>query len=97
SYVLVGTEQSSVLSFGSCCHGAGRRMSRRQAKREVHAPALQEKMQKEGIYLTAGSFKGIAEEAPVAYKDVNQVVETVHQANIALKVAKLKPKAVIKG
>ncbi len=97
SYVLAGTKKSHDLSFGSCCHGAGRRMSRRAAKKIVNAPTLQMKMREEGIHLTAGSYKGIAEEAPIAYKDVNLVVETVHQAGIAKKVAKLKPKAVIKG
>ncbi len=97
SYVLVGTNKSLELTFGSSCHGAGRRMSRRAAKRQVNAPGLQEQLKKQGIFVTAGSFKGIAEEAPVAYKDVNLVVETVHRAGIALKVAKLKPKAVIKG
>ena len=97
SYVLVGTNRSSELSFGSSCHGAGRRMSRRAAKRQVNAPSLHQKLKDEGIFITAGSYRGIAEEAPQAYKDVNLVVETVHQAEIALKVAKLKPKAVIKG
>ncbi len=97
SYVLVGTQKSRELSFGSCCHGAGRRMSRRAAKRQVDAPGLQRKLRERGIFLTAGSFKGIAEEAPIAYKNVNLVVETVHRAGIALKVAKLKPVSVIKG
>ena len=72
-------------------------MSRRAAKRQVDAQVLERKLKEEGIYITAGSYKGIAEEAPLAYKDVNMVVETVHRAGIALKVAKLKPKAVIKG
>ncbi|NND31312.1 MAG: RtcB family protein [Saprospiraceae bacterium] len=97
SYVLVGTRKSEELSFGSSCHGAGRSMSRRAAKRQVNAPALQKKLKEKGIHITAGSFKGIAEEAPIAYKDVNLVVDTVHQAGIALRVAKLQPKAVIKG
>lgn len=97
SYVLAGRAGSAEMSFGSCCHGAGRRMSRRAAKRQVNAPGLHEKLKEEGIFITAGSYKGIAEEAPIAYKDVNLVVETVQQAGIAKRIAMLKPKAVIKG
>ena len=97
SYVLAGTEKSKELTFGSCCHGAGRRLSRRAAKRQVNAPVLKEKLKERGIYIEAGSFKGIAEEAPIAYKDVNLVVETVQDSGIAKKVAKLRPVAVVKG
>jgi tRNA-splicing ligase RtcB len=97
SYVLVGTNASMEASFGSCCHGAGRRLSRTAAKKQVDAPALKKKLLERGIHIQAGSFKGIAEEAPIAYKDVNMVVETVHRAGIALKVAKVRPVAVIKG
>jgi len=97
SYVLVGTEKGMDATFGSTCHGAGRRLSRRAAKKEVNAPQLKEQLLAEGIHVQAGSYKGIAEEAPIAYKDVNSVVETVHRAGIALKVAKLRPVAVIKG
>lgn len=97
SYVLVGTNKSMQASFGSTCHGAGRRLSRRAAKRQVNAPQLKEQLLAQGIHVQAGSYKGIAEEAPVAYKDVNLVVETVHTAGIARKVAKLKPLAVVKG
>jgi len=97
SYVLTGTSKSMEATFGSSCHGAGRRMSRKAAKREVDAPQLQQKLRGEGIYVQAGSYAGIAEEAPIAYKDVDIVVETVHKAGIAEKIAKLKPLAVIKG
>lgn len=97
SYVLVGTQTGMQAAFGSSCHGAGRRLSRSAAKRQVDAPSLQRRLQEQGIFITAGSFKGIAEEAPVAYKDVDLVVETVHRAGIALKVARLRPVAVIKG
>ena len=97
SYVLAGTEKSMATTFGSCCHGAGRRLSRTAAKRQVNAPVLKEELLSRGIYVEAGSFKGIAEEAPVAYKDVNEVVETVHASGIAKRVAKLSPMAVIKG
>lgn len=97
SYVLAGTEKSKDITFGSCCHGAGRRLSRTAAKRLVNAPVLKEELREKGIYVEAGSFKGIAEEAPTAYKDVNLVVETVQLSGIAKKIAKLRPVAVIKG
>ncbi|NJB70401.1 tRNA-splicing ligase RtcB [Saonia flava] len=97
SYVLAGTSKSHETAFGSCCHGAGRRLSRRAAKKKVNAPALKEQLREKGIYVEAGSFKGIAEEAPIAYKDVNMVVETVSNSGIAKKIAKLIPVAVIKG
>jgi len=97
SYVLAGTAGSEDLTFGSCCHGAGRRLSRTAAKKQVEAVQLKKKLQDQGIYIQSGSFRGLAEEAPIAYKDVNLVVETVQQAGIAKKVAKLKPLAVIKG
>ena len=97
SYVLAGAPGSMEITFGSCCHGAGRRLSRTAAKKQVNAPVLKEQLRERGIYVEAGSFRGLAEEAPIAYKDVNQVVETVHNSKVALKVAKLKPVAVIKG
>ncbi|HXH18584.1 MAG TPA: RtcB family protein [Chitinophagales bacterium] len=97
SYVLVGTKESMNASFGSTCHGAGRSLSRTAAKKAVNARELKEKLKLKGIHIQAGSDKGIAEEAPIAYKDVDLVVETVHVAGIAKKVAKLIPVAVIKG
>ena len=97
SYVLVGTAHAMKESFGSSCHGAGRRMSRRQAKREVDVNTLRKDLEKQGIYLQAGSFGGAVEEAPQAYKDVHSVVDVVDQADIAKKVASLKPLIVIKG
>ena len=97
SYLLVGTAKSKNLTFGSCCHGAGRRLSRRAAKQQVNAPTLKEQLKVRGIYVEAGSFKGIAEEAPLAYKDINLVVDTVEASGIAQKIAKLRPIAVIKG
>ncbi|SHI98401.1 tRNA-splicing ligase RtcB [Arenibacter nanhaiticus] len=97
SFVLAGTPISEELTFGSCCHGAGRRLSRTAAKKQVNAPVLQEKLKEKGIFVTAGSYKGIAEEAPIAYKDVNMVVQTISDSGIAKKVAKLRPVAVIKG
>ncbi len=97
SWVLVGTEGSMAQSFGSTCHGAGRMMSRSKAKKEVRGDKLRNELEKEGIRIRAGSLAGLAEEAPVAYKDVDAVVETVSGANIARKVARLVPVAVIKG
>lgn len=97
SWVLVGTSTSMNRTFGSTCHGAGRTMSRKKAKKSVHGAALREQLESEGIIVRAGSMSGLAEEAPAAYKDVHRVVEVVHGAGIAKKVARLTPVAVIKG
>lgn len=97
SWVLLGTQGSMAQTFGSTCHGAGRTLSRKQAKKSVHGASLREKLEAQGIRIRAGSMPGLAEEAPTAYKDVNRVVEVVHGAGIAKKVAKLVPLAVIKG
>lgn len=97
SYVLVGTDEAMSLSFGSTCHGAGRRMSRHAAKREVQGKKLKVELEKEGIFIQTGSIRGLAEEAPIAYKDIHDVVDVVHQAGIAKKVAKLRPVVVVKG
>ncbi len=97
SWVLVGTHGSMKQTFGSTCHGAGRTMSRRQAKRDVRGSELRQELEAEGIRVRAGSLGGLAEEAPVAYKDVDRVIEVVHNAGIARKVARLVPVAVVKG
>ncbi len=97
SWVLVGTETSMLRSFGSTCHGAGRMMSRSKAKKTVWGEDLRQQLEADGIRVRAGSMAGLAEEAPVAYKDVDEVVETVSQAKIARKVARLRPVAVVKG
>jgi tRNA-splicing ligase RtcB len=97
SWVLVGTEESMKRSFGSCCHGAGRLMSRSKAKKTIWGEDLRKELEAKGIRVRAGSMAGLAEEAPSAYKDVDAVVETVSGANIAEKVARLRPLAVIKG
>ena len=97
SWVLVGTEGAMDQTFGSTCHGAGRTMSRHQAKRSVHGAGLREELEARGIHVRAGSLSGLAEEAPGAYKDVDRVVEVVHGAGIARRVARLTPLAVIKG
>ena len=97
SWVLVGQSASMDLTYGSCCHGAGRVMSRSQAKRTVRGDALKRQLEDSGIQIRAGSLSGLAEEAPQAYKDVQMVVETVVGAGIARQVACLRPVAVIKG
>jgi tRNA-splicing ligase RtcB len=97
SWVLVGTQTSMLRSFGSSCHGAGRVMSRSQAKKEIHGNRLRLELEDRGIHVQAGSMPGLAEEAPQAYKDVDMVVEIVTKVDIARKVARLVPVAVIKG
>jgi tRNA-splicing ligase RtcB len=97
SWVLLGTQGSMELSYGSCCHGAGRVMSRAQAKREVRGEKLRGELEQQGVRIRAGSLPGLAEEAPRAYKDVDRVIAAVCGAGIGKKVARLKPVAVIKG
>jgi tRNA-splicing ligase RtcB len=97
SYILVGTEQAMKETFGSCCHGAGRSKSRTQAKRETSADQLLKELKGKGIVVRSESRSGLTEEKPDAYKDVSRVVDVVHGAGIAKKVAKLVPLAVMKG
>jgi tRNA-splicing ligase RtcB len=97
SWILVGTKGAMTSTFGSTCHGAGRAMSRKKAKKTVHGATLREDLEAQGIHVRAGSLPALSEEAPIAYKDVNRVVGVVHGAGIARKVANLKPLAVIKG
>jgi tRNA-splicing ligase RtcB len=96
SYVLAGTERGKE-SFYSTCHGAGRTMSRHAAVRALSGEQIIRDLEAKGIIVKSYSMRGIAEEAPQAYKDVNEVVEVVHQAGLSKKVAKLVPLAVIKG
>lgn len=97
SYVLVGTEAAMTETFGSSCHGAGRRMSRHKAKKQISAEHLIKMLAERGVLARGASKSGLTEEMPDAYKDVSRVVEVVHMAGIARKVAQLKPLAVIKG
>jgi tRNA-splicing ligase RtcB len=97
SWVLVGTQTSMERTFGSCCHGAGRVMSRSEAKKKIRGEQLRQELERAGIRIQAGSMAGLAEEAPQAYKDVDAVVQTVSGAGIARKVARLTPVAVVKG
>lgn len=97
SYVLLGTPGAYDETFGSTCHGAGRRMSRRQAKKTAQGRNLREEFRGRGIEVRASSFRTVAEEIPEAYKDVANVVEVVHRAGIGRKVARLRPLGVLKG
>jgi tRNA-splicing ligase RtcB len=97
SWVLLGTQGSMELSYGSCCHGAGRVMSRSQAKREIRGEKLRGELEHRGVRIRAGSLPGLAEEAPQAYKDVDRVIAAVCGAGIGKQVARLRPVAVIKG
>jgi tRNA-splicing ligase RtcB len=97
SYVLVGTEQAMKETFGSSCHGAGRAMSRHAAKKDTSPDQLMKDLKTKGILVRAQTKSGLTEEKPEAYKNVSEVVEVVHNAGIAKKVAKLVPIGVMKG
>lgn len=97
SYVLVAEEAAMRLTFGSCCHGAGRLLSRAAARRQVDVKVLRQELEGRGIAVRAHSAGGLAEEAPVAYKDIDAVVAVVEGAGIARRVAQLRPIGVIKG
>lgn len=90
-------EGDSVHSFGSACHGAGRRMSRTGARRAIHGAELRRRLEADGIVVRCPSNKGLAEEAPFAYKDVEHVVAVVEAAGLADRVARLRPLGVVKG
>ncbi|MDD5330160.1 MAG: RtcB family protein [Sulfuricella sp.] len=97
SYILAGTEAGMAHSFGSACHGAGRAMSRHQAMRQWHGSDLVRDLASQGILIRSPSLRGVAEEAPGAYKDVGAVVDSAERAGLSRKVARLKPLACIKG
>jgi tRNA-splicing ligase RtcB len=97
SYVLLGTQGAYDETFGSTCHGAGRKMSRRQAKKSSRSRDLRAEFEELGIQVRASSFATVAEEVPEAYKDVADVVDVVDRAGIGRKVARLKPMGVLKG
>lgn len=97
SYVLAGTEQAAGESFNSSCHGAGRAMSRAAAIRDARGRSIERELEQKGIIVIGRGRKGVAEEQPAAYKDVNEVVDVVHRAGIAKKVARMRPVGVIKG
>lgn len=97
SYVLAGNEQAYRETFGSSCHGAGRRMSRRQAKKKARGRRLYEELAERGVVVMAAGHGTVAEEMPEAYKDVADVVDVVHRAGVSRKVAQLRPMGVVKG
>jgi tRNA-splicing ligase RtcB (3'-phosphate/5'-hydroxy nucleic acid ligase) len=97
SYILAGTESGETHAFSSACHGAGRAMSRRAAKRQWQGRQLVDELAAEGIIIRSPSMRGVAEEAPGAYKDVSAVVDATDQAGLARKIARLQPLLCIKG
>ena len=97
SYVLVGTEKAMEISFGSTAHGARRVESRTKARKELRAEDVKKQLNDKGIEIESGSYQGIVEEAPEAYKDIDEVVKVSHEAGIGRLVAKLRPIAVMKG
>jgi tRNA-splicing ligase RtcB len=97
SYLLVGTAEAEGLSFGSTAHGAGRLMSRHEALRRFRGEQIRDELQKKGIELQSTSWKGVAEEASGAYKDVDEVVRVSHEVGIGRLVARVVPIGVMKG
>jgi tRNA-splicing ligase RtcB len=97
SYILVGTAESEARAFSSACHGAGRSMSRHAATRHWSGRSLVDDLARQGIIVKSPSLRGVAEEAPGAYKDVNAVVDATDEVGLAHKVAKLVPLMVVKG
>ncbi len=97
SYLLVGTETAMQETFGSTCHGAGRKLSRSEAKRRFYGEKIQKQLLGQGIYIRAASRPILAEEAPGAYKNISEVVESTHGAGISKLVARFKPLGVAKG
>lgn len=97
SWVLVGQQGSMDKTFGTTCHGAGRAMSRTAAVKEAAGRRIDKELEARGVIARAQSHKGLAEEQPKAYKNVDEVVEVVHQAGLSHKVARMRPIGVIKG
>ncbi|MHC4777188.1 MAG: RtcB family protein, partial [Planctomycetota bacterium] len=97
SYILAGTEKAMGESFGSTCHGAGRRMSRKGAIRASRGRNIGAELKERGVKVMAAGRGTLKEEMPEAYKDVSDVVDVVHEAGIALKVARIRPLGCIKG
>jgi tRNA-splicing ligase RtcB len=97
SFVLAGSPGSMERSFGTTCHGAGRRMSRTGARKQITGAQLRRELGEQGIVVRCASNKGLAEEAPFAYKDVERVVQVVERAGLARRVVQLRPLGVVKG
>jgi tRNA-splicing ligase RtcB len=97
SYLLVGTKKAEEETFGSTCHGAGRLKSRTAATKSIRLDLLLKELESKGIIVKASGRGTIVEEAPQAYKDVNEVVDVVHNAGISKRVCRMRPLGVIKG
>jgi tRNA-splicing ligase RtcB len=97
SFVLAGRPGAMERSFGSTCHGAGRRLSRHAALRQISGAELRRQLEADGIVVRCASNRGLAEEAPFAYKDVERVVAVVERAGLAARVVQLRPLGVVKG
>ncbi len=97
SWVLAGSQGSMEHSFGTACHGAGRQMSRTAAVKHAQGRRIDEELLKRGVVARARSWRGLAEEQPDAYKNVDLVVDVVHKADLARKVARMRPIGVVKG
>ena len=97
SYLLLGTKKAEELTFGSSVHGAGRTTSRSSALKNLKGESIKQQLNKQGIKIEAGSMQSIAEEAPQVYKDIDEVIEVIHDLGISTKVARMNPLIVIKG
>jgi len=97
SFILAGTSESETRAFSSSCHGAGRTMSRTQAKARWHGKALIRELAERGIVIKSHTAKGAAEEAPGAYKDVDEVAAVAEAAGLSRRVVRVRPIACIKG
>jgi tRNA-splicing ligase RtcB len=97
SYLLIGTKESEELSFSSTAHGAGRVQSRTSALRSLRGEDIKKQLNEQGIEIISGSWKGLAEEAPQVYKDIDEVVLVSDKLGLAKLIAKLKPVSVMKG
>jgi tRNA-splicing ligase RtcB len=97
SYVLAGTRGSEELAFGSACHGAGRAMSRHEASRRWRGRTLVDELETKGILIRSRSLRGVAEEAPDAYKNIDAVVSSTGHSGLARPVARLRPVITVKG
>ena len=97
SFVLAGRQGPMERAFGTTCHGAGRRMSRTSIRKQIEGGALRRRLEEQGVAVAAASERGLAEEAPEAYKDVDRVVAVVERAGLAARTARLRPIGVVKG
>jgi tRNA-splicing ligase RtcB (3'-phosphate/5'-hydroxy nucleic acid ligase) len=97
SYILAGTKEGSSLAFSSACHGAGRQMSRTQALERYSGEEVQKQLQQQGIEIRCSSSKGLSEEAPLAYKNIDQVIQNIQESRLAKVVAKTRPLVCVKG